>query len=356
MKYRLIIAGIVLLAGGAFAWQKLARTNGDLEVFGTIEARNIEVGSKEAGRIAEVLVREGDAVKRGDILLRFEAPELEARVQQARGALALAAANLAKMEKGSRPEEIAEARAAAGKDTAGFRSAEVAQARAGLARAQAELTNADQKLQRTRELRARDLTPQQALDDAEAAHKTARAAVDAASRAVYAAQGRLDAARAVTARVESGFRIEDVDAAKAEMQRLEGALREAESRYAEREVRAPAAAVVEVLDVRPGDLIAAAQPVARLLETGQMYIMVYVPETRIGAVTLGGKGVLRVTSFPDAEFPVTVEQIRQQAEFLPRNVQTPEERVHQVIGVKLRIEGDDRRLRAGMSARVTLQP
>lgn len=356
MNRRIAIAVIVLLAGGVLAWQKLSGANGTLEVFGTIEARNIEVGSKEAGRIAEVLVREGDAVKRGDLLLRFEAPELEARVQQAQGALALARANLAKMEKGSRPEEIAEARAAAGTDAAGFRGAEVAQARADRERADAERVNAELKLKRARELRKQDLVPQQGLDDAEAAEKSARAAVEAATRAVNAAQGRLDAARAVTARVESGFRSEDVDAAKAEVQRLEGALHEAEARYAERVVRAPADAVVEVLDVRPGDLIAAAKPIAKLLESGQLYIMVYVPETRIGAVTVGQSAQLRVTSFPDEVFPVTVEQIRQQAEFLPRNVQTPEERVHQVIGVKLRIDGSDRRLLAGMSARVTLQP
>jgi multidrug resistance efflux pump len=84
-----------------------------------------------------------------------------------------------------------------------------------------------------------------------------------------------------------------------------------------------------------------------------MYIMVYVPETRIGAVQLGDTAELRITSLPTETFPVRVEQIRQQAEFLPRNVQTPEERIHQVIGVKLRVEGGDRRLHAGMSAQVT---
>ncbi|MBI1731978.1 MAG: efflux RND transporter periplasmic adaptor subunit [Gammaproteobacteria bacterium] len=347
-----VIALCAVAIFGAVSWYR-SHAEGPLVVYGTIEARNIEVGSKEGGRIAEVLVREGDAVAGGTLLLRFEAPEMEARVQQFRGVLALARANLAKMEKGSRPEEIAEARAAAAADAAGFRGAEVAQSRAELERARAELVNAELRLKRARDLRSQDLVPQQALDDAEAAHRSARAAVDAANRAVNAAQGRLEAARAVTARVESGFRSEEVEAARAELQRAEGALLEAEARYAEREVRVPADAVVETLDVRPGDLIAPGKPVAKLLEAGQMYIMIYVPETRIGAVRLGQRAELRVNSFPGETFPLTVEQIRQQAEFLPRNVQTPEERVHQVIGVKLRLDRADQRLRAGMSAQVT---
>ena len=350
-KRPLIIVVLAAVAAGV-TWQHMSAANNALSVYGTIEARNVEVGSKEGGRIAEVLVREGDAIAKGTVILRFDAPELEGRLQQARSVVALARANLDKMEKGSRPEEIAEARAAAGTDAKGFRSAEVAQSRSELARARADLTNAEQRLKRARELRSQDLVPQQALDDAETAEQTAAAAVQAASRAVNAAEGRLEAAQAVTARVESGFRSEDVEVAQAELARTEGALLEAEARYAEREVRAPADAVIEVLDVRPGDLIASGKPVAKLLEVGQMYIMVYVPETRIGQVSLGQRAELRVNSFPDVAFPAQVEQIRQQAEFLPRNVQTPEERVHQVIGVKLRVDSADRRLRAGMSAHV----
>lgn len=356
MTRRVAIILIVAVIGAGVAWQQQSGANGPLEVYGTIEARNIEVGSKEGGRIAELLVREGDEIARGKVILRFEAPELEGRLQQAKAAVDLARANLAKMEKGSRPEEIAEARAAAGTEATGFRSAEVAQSRAELDRARADLTNAELRLRRTRELRAQDLMPQQALDDAEAAHKTALAAVQAAARAINAAQGRLEAARAVTARVESGNRNEDVEAARAELQRAAGVLLEAEARYAEREVRAPANSVVEVLDVRPGDLINPGKPIAKLLEVGQLYIMVYVPETRIGMVRLGQAAELRVNSFAGEVFPVQVEQIRQQAEFLPRNVQTPEERVHQVIGVKLRVDSADPRLRAGMSAHVTLSP
>ena len=90
--------------------------------------------------------------------------------------------------------------------------------------------------------------------------------------------------------------------------------------------------------MRPGDLIAPNTPVATLLERDQIYIRIYIPETEIGHVTLGQKAEVRVDSFANTVFEGVVEQINQQAEFLPRNVQTREERVHQVFGVKVRID------------------
>jgi HlyD family secretion protein len=129
-----------------------------------------------------------------------------------------------------------------------------------------------------------------------------------------------------------------------------------EARFRERQVLAPSAATVEVLDVRPGDLIAPNTPIATLLERDQIYVRVYVPETQIGKVQLGEKAEIHIDSFPNQTFAGTVEQINQQAEFLPRNVQTIEERVHQVFGVKVRIDDPSRRVRAGMAADVRLAP
>ncbi len=106
------------------------------------------------------------------------------------------------------------------------------------------------------------------------------------------------------------------------------------------------------MDLRPGDLLSPNSPVAQLLEADELYLMVYVPETQIGGVSVGKSAQIRVDTYPGQVFKAHVEQIRQQSEFLPRNVQTKEERVHQVIGVKLRVENPDNRLRAGVSADV----
>ena len=349
MKKKLAIIAAVLAVGGlsaAFTWK--GRGSDGLAASGTLEARNISVGSKVGGRVGRVLVREGDRVEPNQLLVIFESAELEGQLLQAQGRLDAARANLEKMLRGSRPEEIAEANAASN----GYREAELAQAKADLEKARADEANAERELTRTEQLAGEGVMAQQALDNARDRERAAQAQVSAQSNAVTAAEGRLNAARAVADKTQRGFRVEDVAAARAELTLVEGQLKEAEARWAEREVRAPAAAVVETMDLRPGDLLAANSPVAQLLEADQLYLMVYVPETRIGNVAIGQAAQIHVDTYPNQTFQAHVEQIRQQSEFLPRNVQTKEERVHQVIGVRLRVDNPDGLLRAGVSADV----
>jgi multidrug resistance efflux pump len=339
----LVIAVIVGIA--AASWFK--RNGKELVASGTLEARNIEVGSKVGGRITQVLAQEGDRVEPNQLLVTFDAKELEGQLLQARGRYEQAKANYEKFVRGSRPEEVAEAKA--GKQD---RRAEVSQSKAELERAQAEFTNAEANYHRYQQLANEGVVSRQLRDDAEMRRNAARAQVEAAQHAIAAANDRLQAATAVEQRTVRGFRREDIAAAKADVTRAEGELKEAEARWAERELRAPAAATIEVMDIRPGDLVAANSPIARLLEVDQLYVMVYVPQDKIGQVRVGQKAEVRVDAFRDRVFPATVEQVRQKAEFLPRNVQTAEEREHQVIGVKLRVENKENRLRAGVHADV----
>jgi multidrug resistance efflux pump len=349
MKKTIVLAAAVILIGGftaAYAWK--SRGSDALMASGTLEARNISIGSKVGGRISRVLVREGDHVEPNQLLVVFDSAELEGQLVQAQGRVEAARANLTKMLRGSRPEEIAEANAA----SKGYREAELAQARAELERAHTEQTNAERELKRTEALTAGGAMSQQSLDNARDRARSAHALVNAQASAVTAAEGRLNAAKAVADKAERGFRTEDIAAARAELTLAEGQLKEAEARWAEREVRSPASAVVETMDLRPGDLMPANSPVAQLLEADQLYVVVYVPETQLGAVRVGHAAEIHVDTYPDQVFHARVEQIRQQSEFLPRNVQTKEERVHQVIGVKLRVENAENRLRAGVSADV----
>lgn len=327
---------------------------------GTVEARNIRVGSKVGGRIVEVRVREGNRVEAGDVLVTFEEDELLAAVERAR-------ANLEKLERGYRPEEVEETRAAAARARAemeeaqtGYRSEQVAQAQAERQRARADAINAERTYKRAEKLAAEGVFSRQQRDDAEADWKMAVARLENAEQRlaelqrgyraedVAAAEARYREAEAVRQRLERGYREEDIAAARAE-------LRDAEARYRERQVLAPADAVVEVLDVRPGDLIPPNTPIATLLERDQLYVRIYIPETHIGLVRLGGHAEVRVDSFLGEVFAGEVEQINQKAEFLPRNVQTRAERVHQVFGVKVRLHDPGGRLRAGMAADVTLR-
>ena len=111
--------------------------------------------------------------------------------------------------------------------------------------------------------------------------------------------------------------------------------------------------VLEAIDLRPGDLVAANQPVARILEPSQIWVRVYVPEPRLGRVKIGQRAAVTVDSYPHRDFPGTVVEIRTQAEYTPRNIQTLDQRMDTVFGVKVAIEPTPE-LKPGMAATVRL--
>jgi multidrug resistance efflux pump len=348
MNKKFLIAVIALIAVAAIAaYGFFGRRSDNLTASGTLEARNISVGSKVGGRVSEVLAHEGDHVEVGQLLVKFEDSELEAQVLQARGHYEQTKAAYEKAVRGARPEDIEEAKA---QESA--QSNAVSQSRSQVENARANYINAEKEYRRIKELADGGVASRQQLDAAEMTYKAAQAQLAAAEHAVHVAQGQATAAKAVERKTVRGNRVEDIAMAKAEMVAADGELKLAETRYAEREVKAPAAAYVEVLDIRPGDLLQPNAPIAKLLEADQLYVIVYVPQTQIGRVHVGQKAEIRVDTFGKRPFNAVVEQIRQQAEFLPRNVQTKEEREHQVIGVKLRVDNPKGELRAGINADV----
>jgi len=354
----LIAVAVVLAATAVYAgW---FRHDDSLHGSGTVEARNIRVGSEIGGRISKVLVREGDRVEPGQVLLTFDDKQLQAELEQSK-------ANALKAQRGYRPEEIAEARAAAAQAKAeyeqkknGYRQEDIAAAQADLDRAKADEIRTRLDFTRYDALAKKDLVSKQQRDAAEANWKMALAQQQNAQHKldewkrgyrpeeIASAEAHYQQTQATLEKLGRGNRREDVELAKA-------AYAYDEARYRERQVVAPSVAIVEVLDVRPGDLVAPNTPIATLLEPDQIYVRIYIPETQIGRVKLGQKAEVRVDSFPDTVFNGVVEQINQQAEFLPRNVQTREERVHQVIGVKIRIENGTGNVLPGMAADVRLK-
>lgn len=354
----LLAAAAVLVATALYAsW---LRRDTALQGSGTVEARNIRVGSKIGGRIDKVLVREGDSVEPGQVLITFDDKELQASLEQSR-------ANAEKARRGYRPEEIAEARATAAQAKAdyelkknGYRQEDISSAQAELDRAKADEIRTHLDFDRYEALARKDLVSKQQRDTAEANWRVALAQQESAyhklaqlqrgyrPEEIASAEAHYQQTQATLEKLERGNRREDVDLAKA-------GYAYDEARYRERQVVAPSAAIVEVLDVRPGDLISPNTPVATLLEKEQIYVRIYIPETEYGRLKLGEKAEVRVDAFPNTVFEGVLEQINQQAEFLPRNVQTLEERVHQVFGVKIRINDPAGRVLAGMAADVKLK-
>ncbi len=141
-----------------------------------------------------------------------------------------------------------------------------------------------------------------------------------------------------------------VDAAQMRVAQARAQLGDIEAQLAEMQVTAPADSVLEVLSVKVGDVLPANREVATLLLPNHLWVRVYVPETWLGKIKIGDHARIRVDSFPGTDFDGIVEQVNRQAEFTPRNVQTVEDRIRQVFGVKIRLPNGDDRLRAGMSA------
>jgi HlyD family secretion protein len=199
----------------------------------------------------------------------------------------------------------------------------------------------------------------------------AQAQIDTAMRDADAHAAQLEFMRADARRQEDLLRTKTVSpseaerarsAASAEEKNLEAArmrivqaraqLAEIDAELRELNVLAPNDCVIEVLNVKVGDVLAPNQELATLILPQHLWVRVYVPEPWLGYIKLGETVRARVDSFPGEDFTGTVEQINRQAEFTPRNVQTVEDRIRQVFGVKIRLQNHDDKLRAGMSADV----
>src|SRR5690348_6152826 len=285
----LILIGVALAATAVYAtW---FRRDNSLRGSGTVEARDIRVGSKVGGRIDKVLVREGDTVNAGQVLITFDDKELLASLEQTRAAAE-------KASRGYRKEDIAEARAAAAQAKAdyelkknGYRPGDIAAAQAEVERAAADEVRTRLDFQRYEALAQKDLVSKQQRDTAEANWKMALAQqqnlqhkLDELNRGyrpeeIEAARANYQEKLSTLEKYERGNRREDVEAAKA-------AYAYDEARFRERQVIAPSMATVEVLDVRPGDLIAPNTPIATLLEKDEIYVRIYIPETEYGRIKL----------------------------------------------------------------------
>lgn len=371
---RTVLIVVVIAAVGIVGW--LFYRHGytpPLEVSGFIEADEIRVGSRVGGRVAEVLVAEGDKVKSGDVLFRVEPFDLQARLAQVKAQLAAAQAEFARLKAGYRTEEIEQARArrdrlaaTLAKLVAGPRPAEiqVGEQRLQLARANIELANIEEK--RLVPMVAGKTASQTELDRANRDVKAAEANRIAAeqelsllkegtrSEEIAEARAALAEADAALKLMEAGYRKEDIDQAAAKVAAAEADVATTQTQLDELVVKSPATCLVEAVDLRPGDLVAPNGPTIALLDTSRAWVRTYVPENQLGRVKIGQRVPIRVDSFPDQKFSGTVTFLATQAEFTPRNIQTPEERSKQVFRAKVTLDPSDK-LRVGMMADVLLE-
>ncbi len=367
-----VLIGAVLLGTGYALWNMVG-PKGSIVISGIVEADDIHVGSKIGGRVLKVVAREGQTVKAGEVLVLLEPRELDASLAEAQAAMRQAQAKLALLTAGYREEEIEQAEAAMKQSqaelsqlVAGPRQQEIDQARADWLAAKAQAENSRKLQRRMEDLSRRDLIAKQDFDDAQAKAeeseqkmKSARERYDlvlAGTRTeeIERARQRLAEAEAKLRQLKRGFRKEEVAQAKSEVEAARARVELIRSQLDETVIKAPLDAVVEVLDLEPGDLVGAGKPMATLLRTNSLWVRAYLPEAKLGFVKTGAKVTVRVDSFPQRDFAGIVRRVSRQAEFTPRNVQTWEERVLQVFQTEVVIDDPDHILRPGMNADVTI--
>ncbi len=328
MKPRpLILLPILVLAlagGGAWWLTHRVRPTTELVLYGNVDLREVELAFNGADRVAEVLVSEGDRVKRGQVLARLDTGRLAPAAAQAAAQADAQAQVVDRLHHGSRPEDIRQARA----------SVAVAQADAQVTRARYDRLAALTKSSGGRAL------SRQELDDA-------RAAADAA-------EARLEASRQTLALQQIGPRREDIAQAEAQLRGARAQQALANRQLADAALVAPMDAVVRSRLIEPGDMASPQKPALALAITNPKWVRAYVTESDLGHVRPGLRASISADAFKDRAFPGWIGFVSPVAEFTPKTVQTTDLRTSLVYEIRVFVTDPDDDLRLGMPATVRL--
>jgi HlyD family secretion protein len=342
-----LVAGLlVLLGGGYLGWSRVWNSGfpeGLIQANGRMEGDHVTVASKFPGRIQELLVREGALVERGQVLVRLHDEQVKARVEQARRAVAVREAELeaAHADLAILNLEVPLAIEAA--------DAQVAKAGAMVERAIAVEKEARSDADRFRELATKDQASIQQRDQAVMRWEVAQKEVSSARSALV--QAKKQAAQAELGWRKIRAKESEVAALGHRRDEADAALAEAESILEDLTITAPTAGTVTTRMVDVGEVVSAGTPLLELVDLDRLYLKVYVPEILIGKLRLNLPARIYIDAFPEQPFEATVRYISSKAEFTPKEVQTPDERVKLIYAVKLYLEENpDHRLTPGLPA------
>ncbi len=316
----------ILAAVGLAAWWFLKvkenRSPNPLTLYGNIDIRDAQLAFIEPERIAQVLVEEGDRVTKGEVLARLHTDRIQTQIRESQAQVAAQQQVVNELVAGTRPQEIA-------------------QARAQVALVRVQVKNATQNLERIRKTVRSGASSRQALDDASARLDVAQAQLRVQEKALSLA-------------VE-GPRKQDIAAAKDRLEALKASLEFLKIRLQDMTLKAPAAGVIENRILEPGDMAGPNSPVFTLALTDPKWVRAYVSEPDLGRVHLGMKAIIHSDSFPDQRFSGWVGFISPVAEFTPKNVETTDLRTKLVYEVRIFVHDPKDQLRLGMPNTVTFQ-
>ncbi len=321
---RFILVLFVALAIGAGAYFYLQRREepvNQLQLYGNVDIRQIQLAFHATGRIEKFLIEEGDVVKPGQLVAELDPVRYEAGVARVSAEVAGKNQVLSRMLAGSRPETVQEARARVKAKEAGLKDAKAL-------------------YERTQYLVRTGSTSQQKFDDAETTFKSARA--------------NLEAENEVLALAVKGPREEDIAVARAELMASEAVLRLAKRELEDTKLYAPKAGVIQDRILEPGDMAFPETPVFTLALTDPVWVRAYISEPDLGKVASGMKAYLITDSFPDKKYEGWIGFISPTAEFTPKQVQTPELRTKLVYRLRIYACNPKNELRLGMPVTVMI--
>ncbi|WP_171922799.1 HlyD family secretion protein [Salmonella bongori] len=304
------IAGILAVIAVAVWW--MLRPAGIPEGFaasnGRIEATEVDIATKIAGRIDTILVSEGQFVRQGEVLAKMDTRVLQeqrleaiAQIKESESAVAAARALLEQ------------------------RQSEMRAAQAVVKQREAELESVSKRHVRSHSLAKRGAVSAQQLDDDRAAAESARAALESARAQVSAAKAAIEAAR--TSIIQAQTRVE---AAQATERRIAADIDDSE-------LKAPRDGRVQYRVAEPGEVLSAGGRVLNMVDLSDVYMIFFLPTEQAGQLKIGGEARLVLDAAPNLRIPATISFVASVAQFTPKTVETQDERLKLMFRVKERI-------------------
>jgi HlyD family secretion protein len=304
---------------------------------GQIEAVVVDLSSRVGARVVEVKVREGQAVKAGDLLVRLDCSDPEAMLAEAEARLASARAQAAAADAQKKSATGSKLAARASQSAAGAQSASLVSQRDAAERQARRIASTPESVSEA------------AIDQTQAAAQGLQHQAEAASAQAVASEAQARAAEAGVGAAEAQAR-----AAAAQVKAAEASVARSRLLAGECELRAPRDAEVGKLPHEAGELVSPGAVLVRLVDLSEPKATFYLPNAEVGAIKPGAAAVVVADAWPGKTFAGTVRTVSLEAEFTPRNIQTRSDRDRLVYPVEVTVHDPERKLRAGMPVQVTI--
>jgi HlyD family secretion protein len=346
MNRRWIVPGMFLLIAIAgcsrFSKKGPEQQEGKLFVSGRIDGDTVDISSKRDGKIVQILVREGDSVEAGQLLARIYSPQDESQVDAQRANVDAQRANVTEAER-----ELEQAESAAPARVA-LAEANLATSQAELVRWQAEQQQAEIDAKRYPPLVQTGAVAAQLSEQQQTKVKVAQASTDASRKQVLAAEASLDQAKAQLQQIATAKA--NVASSQAQLTSSQAQLRRFEANVGDLQITAPIAGTILTRSAEPGRVIAAGQTILTLVDLHKLYLRGFIPEGDVGKVKVGQQAQVYLDSNPNEAVTAEVIRIDPQVMFTPENTYFQNDRVKQVMGVKLGLKGAFGFAKPGMPA------